>query len=111
VEDAAPGWLEAEIRARLAELERAEGGEDDPAATVELDQTRVGRLSRMDALQGQQMAKAARRRRAAEARRLRAALDRLADGEHGFCDGCGEAIPEARLRIDPAATLCVACAR
>ncbi|MGB1088279.1 MAG: TraR/DksA family transcriptional regulator, partial [Alphaproteobacteria bacterium] len=37
----------------------------DAARTVELDQSKVGRLSRMDALQGQAMAQETERRRQA----------------------------------------------
>lgn len=37
------------------------------------------------------------------------ALERLADGRYGHCEGCGESIPAARLAAFPAATLCVAC--
>lgn len=40
-----------------------------------------------------------------------AALRRLADGAYGQCEGCGEAIPEARLRALPATRFCIACAR
>lgn len=40
-----------------------------------------------------------------------AALRRLADGAYGQCEGCGEAIPEGRLRALPAARFCISCAR
>lgn len=83
---------------------------DDSAGTVELDQTRLGRLSRMDAMQAQQMAKASSRRRQVERGRIAAALRRIGDGEYGYCLSCGELIPEPRLTIDPAATQCVGCA-
>ena len=88
--------------------EEAVGGES--ADTVELDQTRLGRLSRMDAMQAQQMAKASSRRRHAERGRVAAALKRLDEGEYGYCLSCGEQIPVPRLRIDPAAAQCVGCA-
>lgn len=39
------------------------------------------------------------------------ALERLAQGQYGVCQGCGEAIPPERLEIRPAATTCVRCAR
>jgi DnaK suppressor protein len=78
---------------------------------VTLDQQSVGRLSRMDAMQGQAMAQAAEQRRAAELARIGAALQRIDDGTYGDCLRCGEPIAEKRLEIDPAATLCVDCAR
>jgi len=79
--------------------------------TVALDQQSVGRLSRMDAMQQQQMANAEARRREQELLRVNAALMRMdyAD-EYGYCLSCGEDIPFKRLEIDPAAHLCVGCA-
>lgn len=37
------------------------------------------------------------------------ALERLKYGEYGMCEECGENIPEQRLRLFPAAKLCVRC--
>ena len=78
--------------------------------TVELDQSRVGRLSRMDALQGQAMSQEASRRREQELVRISKALKRLELGEYGECTHCGEEIATGRLEIDPAAILCIRCA-
>ena len=50
---------------------------------VALDQGAVGRLSRMDALQGQAMAVETQRRRDRELQRIEAALTRLDEGEYG----------------------------
>ena len=91
--------------------------DDDQAATaserspVMLDQSRIGRLSRMDALQVQAMAAAQERRRRAERQRIEAALERLADGTWGLCTECGEEIAGARLDFDPTVALCIRCAR
>lgn len=41
--------------------------------------------------------------------RLRAALDRLRDGEYGTCVECGEEIAAARLRAMPEVQTCVRC--
>ncbi|MCK8462564.1 TraR/DksA family transcriptional regulator [Aliiroseovarius sp. S1339] len=78
--------------------------------TVELDQQAVGRLSRMDALQNQAMAKATGARRAAQRTRIQAAFSRMDEGEFGYCEDCGEDIPSGRLDLDPCATKCVSCA-
>ena len=83
----------------------------EAAQPVELDQQRVGRLSRMDALQGQEMARAAERRRDIELRKIDAALARLDSGEYGWCARCGEEIAAARLRLDPAVPICIDCAQ
>ena len=78
--------------------------------TVTLDQTTVGRLSRVDSLQQQAMAQATERQRAGELARIEAALKRLDEGDYGFCLDCGEDIADKRLEIDPAASLCIKCA-
>ncbi len=98
------------IEARLAEIEGEDALGRSGQAVVELDQQSVGRLSRMDALQNQAMAKAQQARRDGEATRLRAALDRIAEGTYGACEDCGEDIPAGRLKLDLAATRCVSCA-
>lgn len=112
-----PGMNESElarfaalIRARLAEIEAENTLGQDGQAVVQLDQQSVGRLSRMDALQNQAMAKAQQARRDVQARRLNAALARIDEGEFGWCEECGEPIAPKRLDLDPAATRCVSCA-
>lgn len=80
------------------------------AATVELDQTRVGRLSRMDALQGQAMSQETNRRRDLELQRITAALQRIEDDEYGLCLRCGEEIAAGRLESDPSTPFCIRCA-
>lgn len=82
----------------------------EAAATVELDQTRVGRVSRMDALQAQEMAKESNRRRQIALQRIDRALQRIDDGGYGYCAVCEEAIMASRLEVDPGALLCIDCA-
>lgn len=43
--------------------------------------------------------------------RVRRALQKLEEGTYGACDTCGGAIAAARLRVAPASTQCIACAR
>jgi DnaK suppressor protein len=81
------------------------------AQTVELDQTRIGRVSRMDALQQQAMSQESMRRRQIALRNIESALARIESGDYGYCIDCGEDIAEGRLEIDPAGPLCVNCAR
>ena len=107
-----PGEADIEriLRERRAEILRLIEAHEGDHRPVELDQARVGRLSRMDALQSQAMAEATDRRRHQELERIDAALARLAAGDYGHCLECGEAIHEKRLAFDPAAALCIACA-
>ncbi len=46
----------------------------------------------------------------AEIRMIRAALDRMDEGEYGYCVTCGEPIAEERLEIVPHAAKCARCA-
>ena len=79
------------------------------AATVELDQARVGRLSRMDAIQQQKMIEAARRARQLRLQQVDGALHRLAEGDYGACLGCGEELAFERLKARPETLFCVPC--
>ncbi|WP_297774302.1 TraR/DksA C4-type zinc finger protein [uncultured Roseovarius sp.] len=108
--EAALTRLRTQIANLLGDLEAEDVRGQSGQATVELDQQAVGRLSRMDALQNQAMAKAGQSRREAQRRRLQAALSRMDEGEYGYCEDCGEDIALGRLEIDPAATRCVSCA-
>jgi DnaK suppressor protein len=98
------------LTARLAELVALDASTKDARAPVTLDQQSVGRLSRMDALQGQAMALETERRRKAEMGRIKAALARIESDDYGYCAVCDEAIPEKRLLLDPAIQTCVDCA-
>jgi len=92
------------------ELQALEESLEDAGKTVELDQARVGRLSRMDAMQGQQMALEAGRRRKQKLLGIEGALRRIESGEFGFCLECGEEINVLRLQFDPTNTRCIDCA-
>jgi len=98
------------LRLRLEEIDREAAANADSRDTVELQQDSVGRLSRMDAMQQQAMAQATERRRQAERRRIIGALERIEDGEWGYCLSCGEEIAEKRLHHDPSVPLCLGCA-
>ena len=101
----------AALTARLAALDAEDALGAEGQKVVELDQQAVGRLSRMDALQSQAMARAQAARRAAERQRIRAALNRLDEGEWGYCTDCGEALEPRRLAADPAVPRCLSCTR
>lgn len=109
-----PGIDVEALRARLIEerealLDVAESARE-ATRTVELDQTRVGRVSRMDAMQAQEMARESDRRRVLALQRIERALQRIEDGEYGYCTACDEPIPARRLEVDPGALLCIDCA-
>ena len=102
------------IRGRLLALRESlptgEAARREMGGTVALDQTRTGRLSRMDALQAPAMAKAEQQRARIAIRKIDAALQRLEVGTYGDCAACGEPIPAQRLHADPATPFCRECA-
>ena len=79
--------------------------------SVELDQARVGRLSRMDAMQQQAMSKAAAQLTDIEFQRIKTALGRIESGEYGYCILCDEEIAQKRLEFDPSLLTCISCAQ
>lgn len=104
------GYWRNLIRQHIRQLEDQDASARQSAGTVELDQSRVGRLSRMDALQTQAMQKETLRRNSRQLLELRSAEKRLDADSFGDCDECGEQIARGRLEHNPAATLCIACA-
>ena len=102
--------IKEDLLARRDDLVELAGAAHSAARPVELDQTRVGRISRMDAIQGQAMARETARRRDLEITRIDAALKRVEQDEYGYCLSCGEKIAVKRLALDPMAPICVTCA-
>ena len=103
----------AYFRKRLEDLEQ-EIREDmntnpEDSGVVELDSS-IGRLSRMDALQNQQMALELKRRQENQLLRIENAFKRLAKGQYGLCGKCKKPIEENRLEVFPYTVTCVRCA-
>ncbi|MFN3162140.1 MAG: TraR/DksA family transcriptional regulator [Pseudohongiellaceae bacterium] len=76
---------------------------------VTLDQSLVGRLSRMDAMQQQQMAISTQKKAQQRLQRVELALAALDAGEYGYCRQCDEDIGFPRLEAQPDTPLCFAC--
>ena len=102
--------FEERLRGRRAEIVALEATAEALHTSVELDQTRIGRLSRMDAIQAHEMEEETERRRDAEIKRIDAALQRVADGEFGYCVACGQRIAAKRLDVEPSVPTCIDCA-
>ncbi len=96
---------------RQAELKRLSEISAESREAVELDQTRQGRLSRMDAMQQQEMAKEADRRRQIDGQKIESALKRMETDDYGYCAACDEPIASKRLELDPAVSTCIQCAK
>ena len=95
--------LAKEINADLA-------ANKDDAGIVELD-TSIGRLSRMDAMQHQQMALELKRRRENQLLRIENAYKRMDEGRYGVCGKCRKPIDEARLEVFPDVVTCISCSQ
>lgn len=69
----------------------------------------LGRLTRNDAMQDQQMALHQRERLRTHRARIEAALNRIAKGLFGICPACKTPIDKRRLDMAPDSALCVPC--
>jgi DnaK suppressor protein len=101
--------LQHELERQLARLEKSMKVTDQALRTVELDQTAVGRLSRMDSLQNQSLSKGLREREVVRLSQIRQALTRVENGTFGICTVCEGAIPFERLFVFPEAPECADC--
>ena len=100
--------LQADLLALREDLQAALVQSADGAKTVDLDQP-IGRLSRMDAIQSQQIARAGRRAMELRLRQVAAALEAVHEGVYGDCRRCDCPIGLARLKARPEAPFCVEC--
>ncbi len=109
--DTDPEAVRVALIARREELLHLVDSSAEARQTVELDQSRVGRLSRMDALQSQAMSVETDRRRKVELQQIETALGRIVNGDYGYCVGCGETIGPQRLALNPTTPVCIDCAQ
>ena len=77
---------------------------------VELDQQAVGRVSRVDAIQQQQMQLASLQRLERRLQLVRAAQSRIDAEDFGLCANCEEPIEWKRLLAVPESPICIDCA-
>lgn len=89
------GLIESQLTGIRAAREEWTDDEHDPEGS-----TLITEWSRAEGLRGEYLAELAELERAGE--RLRA-------GDYGRCARCGERIVDGRLRLRPAATMCVPC--
>lgn len=101
--------LEVKIEEEIARLAEEMSSSEADREGVAPDKA-IGRLSRLDSMQMQEVAKEAQRRREERLHLLEAARDRIDGGDYGTCQRCGEDIPWARLEARPEAPHCGRCA-
>lgn len=97
------------IRRRIEGLNELLGNNTEDTNPIEPDVS-IGRLSRLDAMQMQQMALEQKRRHESELKKLKEALKRIENGSYGKCMMCRQPIAFVRLEAQPDALLCISCA-
>lgn len=100
--------LRADLRALAAELRDQIESAREGARPVDLDEP-IGRLSRMDAIQQQNMLQANRRSAQQRLAQVETAARRIDQEQYGECVACGEEVGFARLKARPETPFCVAC--
>ncbi len=111
MDELTPGQLEefhTDLLALQRELQGLVEGLAAETRPVEPDPA-IGRISRMDAIQIQQMAKASRRKAGQRLQQVEAALRRFDSEEYGECYECGADIGHPRLKARPEAPFCIRC--
>jgi DnaK suppressor protein len=101
--------LVAELDRQLRRLRRSMRTTDRAMKPVQLDQSAVGRLSRIDNLQTQGLTAGLQAREQAKLGQITEALKRIEAGTYGRCIVCGAPIAFERLLVFPEAPNCVDC--
>ena len=99
--------LETRLDEITEELETAKAN----SRPVELDQQAVGRVSRIDAIQQQQIHLNSLKNLESQRQLIEAALSRVKTDDYGYCLQCEELIEEKRLIARPESPICLKCAR
>jgi RNA polymerase-binding transcription factor len=101
--------LRIELNRQLTKLKKSMVVTEAALVPVELDQTAVGRLSRMDSLQNQGLTRNLAEREQVKLAHIQQALQRVEESTYGVCTACGEAVPFELLFVFPEAPTCAAC--
>lgn len=103
----------AELHGDLLKLRKSLTGavaaDEVASQPVALDQSAVGRLSRMDAMQVQEVAKANLRSHKRRLIQVDLALEHIADDEYGICRRCEDPVGYPRLKARPETPFCLEC--
>ena len=101
--------LQQQLQNLETEINDSLESSDDTTNPISPDSS-IGRLTRLDALQSQQMSFEARRRLKKRLKNVQKALQLMEDGKYGICMKCQDEIPVGRLESMPEARVCVDCA-
>ena len=103
-----PAIYRKQLEESLVEIEQYLQKTEESAEAVSPDKG-LGRLSRMEAMQDQQLILEARRRKKMQKIAVQAALQRIENGQFGTCVFCGNAIALDLLEVSPESSSCVNC--
>ena len=101
--------LRSLLQSKKSKLEQQLLDAESATGVVTLDQSSVGRVSRMDAMQQQSMAVSTRAKAEASLRKTLKALHRMDADDFGYCGQCDEPIQFKRLKVQPEASHCLKC--
>jgi DnaK suppressor protein len=96
------------IRQGCAELEQLLERSGASSKPIDLDEP-IGRLSRVNAMQQQQMAVANRAAQMQRLQLLRIAQQAITRDDYGYCRRCEEPIGYQRLKAQPESPFCLDC--
>ena len=97
------------LQSNKAKLDQQLLDSESATGVVTLDQSSVGRISRIDAMQQQSMAISTRTKVKISLRKVLKALKRLDTEDFGYCGQCDEQIEFNRLKVQPQASHCLKC--
>ncbi|HUG39555.1 MAG TPA: TraR/DksA family transcriptional regulator [Longimicrobiales bacterium] len=101
--------LTSALDSALRKLERSMRTTEEALRPVKLDQSAVGRLSRIDSLQNQGLTRNLQEREQAKLGQVITAFQRLEAGTYGICTECGGEVPFERLEVFPETPTCTSC--
>jgi DnaK suppressor protein len=99
--------LRQDLLRSLSRLERST--KSNGSGLGNLDQTCIGRLSRIEALQNRGLTQGLKERERIHLEQVLDALCRLEKGTYGICDSCQIPIPYERLLVFPETRTCTPC--
>jgi DnaK suppressor protein len=102
------GEIRNQLERTLRKIERSLST-DGNGRTSDMDQSTVGRLSRIEALQNQRLTQSLRERERRQFDDIVEALSRMEDGSYGLCTRCRHPIGFERLLVFPETRNCTGC--
>jgi DnaK suppressor protein len=100
--------LRGELQRTLCRIERSIETNGNGQAK-DLDQSAIGRLSRIEALQNAGLTQNLKARERQQLEEVVAALGRIDEGVYGLCTACQGAIRYERLQVFPETRTCNSC--